>query len=71
MSSPPSSDRTPPESHDVPWLSIVGIGADGADSLSSAARDAVASGGLVVGSERLLRYVQSLVRGESFVWPHE
>jgi precorrin-6Y C5,15-methyltransferase (decarboxylating) len=69
VSSPPSSDRTPPESHDVPWLSIVGIGADGADSLSSAARDAVATAGLVVGSERQLRYVQSLVRGESFVWP--
>lgn len=57
------------EERDAPWLSIVGIGADGIASLSRAAEDAIASAELVVGSERQLGYVQSLVRGEIAAWP--
>ncbi|MET0594877.1 MAG: precorrin-6y C5,15-methyltransferase (decarboxylating) subunit CbiE [Polyangiaceae bacterium] len=51
------------------WLSIVGIGADGVESLSRAAQRAIGSAELVVGSERQLGYVQSLVRGERMAWP--
>jgi precorrin-6Y C5,15-methyltransferase (decarboxylating) len=63
------ADRAASDIHDAPWLSIVGVGADGADSLSRLARDAIATAELVVGSERQLGYVRSLVRGEIMIWP--
>lgn len=51
------------------WLSIVGIGADGADGLANAARAAIERAELVAGSQRQLALVRSLVRGDVLVWP--
>jgi precorrin-6Y C5,15-methyltransferase (decarboxylating) len=60
-----------------PWLSIVGIGADGEAGLSARARDAIREAELVVGSARQLGLVQSLLHSElhsgghrsTLVWP--
>lgn len=51
------------------WLSIVGIGEDGADGLSPVAQKMIAGADLVVGGERHLALAGSLVRGRSLVWP--
>jgi precorrin-6Y C5,15-methyltransferase (decarboxylating) len=45
-----------------PWLSIVGIGEDGLDGLSEAARKLLARAGLIVGGRRHLALVASLGR---------
>jgi len=44
----------------TPWLSIVGIGEDGLDGLSAAARDQLARAELIVGGPRHLELVASL-----------
>ena len=44
----------------TPWLSIVGIGEDGLDGLSAAARDQLARAELIVGGPRHLDLVASL-----------
>jgi precorrin-6Y C5,15-methyltransferase (decarboxylating) len=49
------SDDTP-----APWLSIVGIGEDGLDGMSAAARELLAGAELVVGGQRHLALVASL-----------
>nr|WP_315745355.1 MULTISPECIES: precorrin-6y C5,15-methyltransferase (decarboxylating) subunit CbiE [unclassified Bradyrhizobium] len=51
------------------WLSIVGIGEDGADGLSPLARRLVASASLVVGGARHLELARSLISGERLAWP--
>ena len=51
------------------WLSIVGIGLDGPEALTPAARAAIERAELVAGSERQLGLVRSLVRGDVLVWP--
>jgi precorrin-6B C5,15-methyltransferase / cobalt-precorrin-6B C5,C15-methyltransferase len=53
----------------TPWLTIVGIGADGEASLSPPARRALESAELVVGSVRQLALVHGLVRAETRSWP--
>lgn len=45
-----------------PWLSIVGIGEDGLDGLSVAARELLANADLIVGGRRHLALVASLGR---------
>ena len=50
------------------WLSIVGVGEDGIDGLSPAARNLVAQAELVVGGERHLALVGPLA-AETTVWP--
>src|SRR5688572_20942317 len=52
-----------------PWLSIVGIGADGEAGLSGRARNAIAESELVLGSGRQLALVAGLIRGPSAAWP--
>jgi precorrin-6Y C5,15-methyltransferase (decarboxylating) len=52
-----------------PWLSIVGIGADGAEGLPPRARAAIEQAELVAGSQRQLALVRSLVRCEVLIWP--
>ena len=52
-----------------PWLSIVGIGEDGVEGLSPAARAAIAEAVLVVGGTRHLELARSLIRGTSLQWP--
>jgi precorrin-6B C5,15-methyltransferase / cobalt-precorrin-6B C5,C15-methyltransferase len=51
------------------WLSIIGIGEDGVEGLSRAARDLVAGAELVVGGARHLRLADALITGERLVWP--
>jgi precorrin-6Y C5,15-methyltransferase (decarboxylating) len=51
------------------WLSIVGIGEDGADGLSAVARDLVAGAEIVFGGRRHLALAGALIRGEARAWP--
>lgn len=51
------------------WLSIVGIGEDGADGLSPAARAAVAGAEIVFGGARHLALARDLITGETRPWP--
>jgi len=50
------------------WLSIVGIGEDGLDSLSLAARAVIAEAEIVFGGERHLALVAPILAGETHVW---
>jgi precorrin-6B C5,15-methyltransferase / cobalt-precorrin-6B C5,C15-methyltransferase len=51
------------------WLSIVGIGEDGAGGLSPVAQRLIASAELVVGGKRHLALADSLIRGRTLAWP--
>jgi len=51
------------------WLSIVGIGEDGVDGLSSIARQLIGSAELVVGGARHLELADGLIRGRRMPWP--
>jgi precorrin-6Y C5,15-methyltransferase (decarboxylating) len=51
------------------WLSIVGLGEDGIDGLSAAARTLVSSAELVVGGKRHLELAHDLIRGRVLAWP--
>lgn len=51
------------------WLALVGIGEDGTDGLSPAARTLVRSAVLVVGGARHLTLAGDLVRGKTLAWP--
>jgi precorrin-6Y C5,15-methyltransferase (decarboxylating) len=51
------------------WLSIVGIGEDGADGLSPVARGLVAAADIVFGGRRHLSLAAPLVRGATRPWP--
>lgn len=52
-----------------PWLAIVGIGEDGVEGLSDAARVLVRGAGLVVGGLRHLALADPLITGERMAWP--
>ena len=51
------------------WLSIVGVGEDGIDGLSAAARAIIADAEFVFGGKRHLALVGALVRGVARPWP--
>jgi precorrin-6B C5,15-methyltransferase / cobalt-precorrin-6B C5,C15-methyltransferase len=51
------------------WLSIVGIGEDGVQGLSTVARQLVGSAELVVGGARHLELANELIRGRRLAWP--
>jgi precorrin-6B C5,15-methyltransferase / cobalt-precorrin-6B C5,C15-methyltransferase len=51
------------------WLSIIGIGEDGAAALSPVARGLIGAAELVVGGKRHLALAQSFIRGRSLPWP--
>lgn len=51
------------------WLSIVGIGEDGAEGLSPVARGLVADAELVFGGKRHLQLAGGLIRGAARAWP--
>jgi precorrin-6B C5,15-methyltransferase / cobalt-precorrin-6B C5,C15-methyltransferase len=51
------------------WLSIIGIGEDGLDGLSPAARTLIAQASLVVGGRRHLSLVAAVTNGETLAWP--
>jgi precorrin-6Y C5,15-methyltransferase (decarboxylating) len=66
-----TADRLPVEmsSSASPWLSIVGVGADGERGLGEAARRAIGQAEVVVGSARQLALVDGLIRGDRVPWP--
>ncbi len=51
------------------WLSILGIGEDGVEGLTSAARTLISAAELVVGGERHLALAADLICGETLTWP--
>ena len=53
----------------LPWLAIVGIGEDGVEGLSPAARTAIAQASCVFGGERHLALARPLLSGERISWP--
>jgi precorrin-6Y C5,15-methyltransferase (decarboxylating) len=70
LTDPSSSTRlASPHGAVAPWLSIVGIGADGEHGLCGAARRCVSEAALVVGSSRQLGLVAGLLRSEVLEWP--
>lgn len=50
------------------WLAILGIGEDGVEGLSPAARALLAGAELVVGGARHLALAAALIRGEALAW---
>lgn len=60
---------TDPHASTSAWLAIVGIGADGEQGLTPAARAAISAAECVFGGQRQLALVHGLVRGEARVWP--
>ncbi|MEM7406499.1 MAG: precorrin-6y C5,15-methyltransferase (decarboxylating) subunit CbiE [Pseudomonadota bacterium] len=52
-----------------PWLHVIGIGADGLDGLSSAARRLVAGADVLVGGARHLALVEVAPQQECLQWP--
>lgn len=53
----------------APFLSIIGIGEDGASGLSVAAATLIAQATLVIGGARHLALAEDLIRGTREVWP--
>ncbi len=53
----------------APWLTIVGIGEDGADGLGLAAREAIGAAEAVFGGARHLELAAGLIQGEAIGWP--
>ena len=51
------------------WLAIIGIGEEGVDGLSPAARRSIKAAELVVGGKRHLALAESLIRGRTLAWP--
>jgi precorrin-6Y C5,15-methyltransferase (decarboxylating) len=51
------------------WLSIIGIGEDGAAGLSQVARGLIEGAELVAGGKRHLALAEQHIRGASFAWP--
>ena len=51
------------------WLSIIGIGEDGVEGLSSVARQLIGSAELVMGGARHLDFANELIRGRRLAWP--
>jgi precorrin-6Y C5,15-methyltransferase (decarboxylating) len=64
--SPSKAPDAPPP---TPWLSILGIGEDGVEGLSSAARSLLGTASLVVGGARHLALVAPMIQGETMAWP--
>lgn len=57
-----------PNTPDGPWLTIIGIGEDGLDGLSSAARSALEGAALIAGAPRHLALLPAL-KAEYLRWP--
>lgn len=50
------------------WLTILGIGEDGVEGLTSTARALISAAALVVGGERHLALAADLIEGETLAW---
>jgi precorrin-6Y C5,15-methyltransferase (decarboxylating) len=63
------AELTDPQTAALPqWLSIVGIGEDGIEGVSSAARDLILAADVVFGGSRHLALAASLIRGAARPW---
>ncbi len=70
MPNVPFPDARPPDTAASPrWLSIVGIGEDGVEGLSSVARGLIEAAEIVFGGRRHLGLAAPLIRGASRPWP--
>ncbi len=70
MANVPFSDTPMPDTAASPrWLSIVGIGEDGAEGLSAAARALIGAAEIVFGGRRHLALAAPLIRGAARPWP--
>ncbi|MBB6307851.1 precorrin-6y C5,15-methyltransferase (decarboxylating) subunit CbiE [Xanthobacter tagetidis] len=67
--SPKAASKGAQPAADGRWLSIVGIGEDGPDGLSPAARAQIEGAQIVFGGARHLALAQALIRGEAHAWP--
>ena len=66
----PLPDAIGPDTAASPrWLSIVGIGEDGVDGLSAAARRLIGAAEIVFGGRRHLALAAPLIRGAARPWP--
>src|SRR5215469_17156806 len=65
----PFTDVSVQSAASAPWLSIVGIGEDGVDSLSAAARGLISGAEIVYGGRRHLALAAPLIRGAARAWP--
>ena len=66
----PSIETISPDSAaSARWLSIVGIGEDGIDGLSAAARGLIGGADIVFGGRRHLALAAPLIRGAARAWP--
>jgi precorrin-6B C5,15-methyltransferase / cobalt-precorrin-6B C5,C15-methyltransferase len=64
------ADPLPPQTAaSARWLSIVGIGEDGVDGLSTVARGLVSGAAIVFGGKRHLALAASIIRGAARPWP--
>jgi precorrin-6B C5,15-methyltransferase / cobalt-precorrin-6B C5,C15-methyltransferase len=52
-----------------PWLAVIGIGEDGIEGLTPAARTLIANAAVVYGGERHLALAADLIAGEAKPWP--
>ncbi len=57
------------ESQARPWLTVIGVGEDGLEGLSTAVRALIGGAALVVGGARHLGLVDAAIRGERMAWP--
>ncbi len=64
-----AAELSPEHAPSRAWLSIVGIGEDGADGLGQAARTAVSAAELVFGGVRHLALAALLINGRAEPWP--
>jgi precorrin-6Y C5,15-methyltransferase (decarboxylating) len=64
-----SGSISPDHAPGARWLSIVGIGEDGATGLSPAARALISEAEIVFGGRRHLALAGDLVHGQAFNWP--
>ncbi len=69
VDSPPTVTTAADTARPGRWLSIVGIGEDGVDGLSTAARAAIATAEVVFGGRRHLELAGALIRGAARPWP--
>jgi precorrin-6B C5,15-methyltransferase / cobalt-precorrin-6B C5,C15-methyltransferase len=66
----PLAEKLPRDTAASPrWLSIVGIGEDGIDGLSAAARGLIGAAEIVFGGRRHLALAAPLIRGATRPWP--
>ena len=57
------------KAHPQKWLTVVGIGEDGAAGLGDEAKRLIAEAEIVFGGKRHLALAASLIKGEALPWP--